>query len=949
MIIKLIRIAVTLMLTFFCLGEVNAVSERAEYSNASSLAPNLMHKPPLRISVIKSAPPFNIQLENGHITGLYVEFWRLWSKYNNREVEFVSGTFLQNMDDLKNLRVDFHSGLFMSEKRKDWAEFSLPIHQVNTSLYTLGKKNHSVKLENMSGKTILIPEGSYQANYFKQKYPEITFVTFIDNFLMMKQLLNGEFDALIGEEPYVDSLLIQLGMKGIIIKSKEKLLSNLVYALFPKEKAYLIDEINTGIKNIPVNEITALERKWISRSKPYFNQYIHPSFASLSMSEITWLGQHSTWLVGSDPDWEPIEFIGKDRIFKGIAIEYLDIIQKSLNIEIKYVYKNKWEDLLNKANKGELDLLSAITKTTKRETLYNFSNPFISFPVVIMTRKDGFLLTGMADLVNVKIGAVKGGHLGQVLNEEYQDLTITNTETIIQGLNWLSEGKIDAFVGNQFLIAHYIEILKFDDLKLGLFTDHKIALNMATPLKQSPLISIINKVLSQVNNREKVRILNQWKGKGRIVIGDQFERFLLLGIPIIIIAFSLFIYVSISNRKMNHEINSRKHKEISLDLERKKYDMASRAKDEFLANMSHELRTPMNAILGTAYLLDNSGLSNHQKAYVETINLSANDLLYLINNILDLSKAEAGKLTLESQSFNLKNLCESTLNNLFSEHNKQINNNPMKIKKQLKLHGSLPDWVVGDPYRLKQILTNIISNSLKFTKEGSISLWVRVKNEKKTLLSNQLTLIFEVQDTGMGMDEEQLKKLFFSFNQADSSTTRNQAGAGLGLKLCKELCLLMGGGIRVESSLSEGSHVYVEVILEKETKENQDIENKKIKNCRLLVVDDNPINLIVTKKMLEKHLFKVDTVNSGIEAINALERKKYDAIFMDIQMPEMDGFETALNIRNGCCQDEIPILAFSASVSYEEQKKVDHYGMNGYLNKPINIEQVMEKLFNVIR
>lgn len=393
------------------------------------------------------------------------------------------------------------------------------------------------------------------------------------------------------------------------------------------------------------------------------------------------------------------------------------------------------------------------------------------------------------------------------------------------------------------------------------------------------------------------------------------------------------------------DVTDKKQYELQLISMKETAEAANRAKSEFLANMSHEIRTPLNGMVGMVDLTLLSELNEEQKDNLETAKSCANALLTIINDILDFSKMEAGKLTIENISFEIRSLMEAILKSF----RRRVDEKQLSLI--FSIDSGIPELLFGDPNRIRQVLDNLLSNAVKFTEKGEINLRIRMVRKQE----DSVLIEFSVVDTGIGIEEEDMKRLFQSFIQIEPTFTKQYGGTGLGLVISKRLVELMGGNIQAQSEIGKGSLFSFQILFRIASasslpKEKKNGISKLKRKLNILLAEDDALNRKVILKMLVDHGHRVDVVTNGSDAVAVYKPGKYQIILMDIQMPEMDGMEATRQIRlREQNQERTPICALTAYALKGDREKFLASGMDGYVAKPIDMHQLFDTIAQIIQ
>ncbi|WKD84685.1 Autoinducer 2 sensor kinase/phosphatase LuxQ [Polaribacter huanghezhanensis] len=397
---------------------------------------------------------------------------------------------------------------------------------------------------------------------------------------------------------------------------------------------------------------------------------------------------------------------------------------------------------------------------------------------------------------------------------------------------------------------------------------------------------------------------------------------------IVLVTFQL-IYFSLLNARYYSKIHNKREEAIE----------ASNAKSQFLSTMSHEIRTPLNAIIGLSYILGDTNPRPDQEQNIEALNYSGKILLNLLNNVLDYSKMESTTIELDLIPTNIS----EAIKQIKKIHEASCLRKGITL--DLEVDENLPIvWL--DIVRFNQVINNLVSNAIKFTEKGGVKLMIKKQSES----DDKIVLHTEVKDTGIGLTEEQQEKIWDAFTQASSSTNRLYGGTGLGLSIVKSIITAMDSNVTIKSTPGKGSRFYFDIELKVSSKNELEKQTQKkehdFKGKKILLVEDNLINVMVGKQILEKEELEVDVANDGEIAVSMVKENKYDAILMDIQMPIMDGYTASKEIRK--FNTTVPILALSASVFAEVKSKIEDSGMDGFVYKPFKPEDLLNKIEEMI-
>ena len=897
-------------------------------------------------------PPIGFADAIGRYKGVAADYIKLIGRRLGVRFEIISDySWNQMMGQIGSGKANGITCIVGEKEREKVLSFSNPYFVCPYVIVT--RKDHPAitGIEDLFDSTLAIEKGYFLHTRLKQEYPEVILKPVGSTQAALESVFNRSADAYIGNLMVVKYLFNERNIRDLRIAAPSPWPGSQLCVGIRKDWPLLVSAINKAIDNISQESHRLINQHWMEASQDMADEVMF----LLSPAEKAWLKSHPDIRLGTDPTWPPFEFHSRKNGYSGLSSEYIKRINKLLNVSMSPQSGLTWSQALDMGKKTELDLFPCITPSPERRKFLEFTKPYLSFPMVVAARSDFPFISGLNDLEKKQVAVVKGYISQEILENEIPELTLKIVESVNDGLKQVSQGRADVFVGNLASITYASRELGLTNIKISAVSPYKFELSMGVRKDWPELVSILDKTLSAIPESEKNTIRNSW-------ISMQFEHRINWGllwkwiIGMTLVSGTILGIILFSNNKLKNEVNERKrveealmesHRQLSIAVSEAKTEKrnalaADKAKGQFLANMSHEIRTPMNAIIGMTHLVMQTVLDTRQKDYVDKIDASAKSLLNLINDILDFSKIEAGKMDMEVIEFSLDETMEKLANLITVK---------AYSKKQLevlfRIDPTIPDILEGDPLRLNQVLVNLGNNAVKFTDKGHIIVSADMLEKSQ----DQVTIQFAVTDSGIGLTQEQKKKLFKAFSQADSSTTRKYGGTGLGLAISKRIVEMMGGQINLESTPGKGSTFSFSIPLK--TGEQIDTPlpclDGDMAGIKGLVIDDNSESRQIFIQMLSVFSITALGAGSGEEGLGMIraQDKPFDFLLIDYQMPEMDGFKTIEVIKElypGTGHPKI-ILACTKEDDTLRSRAME-MGITGVVHKPCTYSALFNSLLS---
>lgn len=909
----------------------------------------IKNNPKIKVGVDANWPPFDYIDITGQHQGVSSEYLNLITKYTGLRFDIYSDAWINVLDKIQKKELDLLACAAKTSQRESYLNFT--DSYLDVEIVVVGRKDLKLNtFDEIKNYKVAVQKNNYIYEDLSRMFPNMKFYFVKSNEEAFKAISYGKADFYLGNLAVVTYFIEKDLLTNLEIKMKSDFESAKLSIAVLKENKILFDIIQKVLDSISEEEKDKINKKWILENES------KERLINFSKEELDWLKQNPIIYLSGDPKWPPFSFY-EDGKYVGIIPDMLNLLKEVSGINFSHLDTNSWQDSVNLLKNKEIKILDAVTITPSMSKILDFTSKYFSSQIVIIgNKKNERYISSIKDLENIKnktLGLVEGHFITEMIKRDNPDLEIFGTfKDIPEGLKALSTGMIDYFILDIPTFDYYSKIYTLSNLKIVGITGYNTEYRFGVEKDNIILVSIMNKILKHIPQDRKDEIYRKWI---KIDSGKNIDYDLIWKISVI--SFIILSIIFYWNRKLKQEIKEKEKIQKELEKERnninslneelkKAKDVAeniARQKSEFLANMSHEIRTPMNSVIGFTEILDKEIQNPLHKEYLSSIKKGGDSLLRIINDILDLSKIEAGKLEIKQESINPTNMFLE-IESIF--HSKIISKNITFI---VEIDKTIPKYIIMDGVRIRQILFNLIGNAIKFTEKGHIKL--KVENVYKDNIKSKIDLIFSVEDTGIGIDENNLKSIFNAFEQVKNQDVAKYGGTGLGLAICAKLVHMMNGEIEVQSEKNKGS--IFRVILRDipvSSMEEEIISNKlsasniAFEKAQILVVDDVEENRKLVQASLKDYDIDLIMANNGQEALNKLKNISVDLILMDLRMPVMDGYEAAMIIKNDERLKNTPLIALTASVMGKDLEKVSKYGFDGYLRKPVILDDLIEEL-----
>lgn len=797
--------------------------------------------------------------------------------------------------------------------------------------------NQPVMPADLAGKRLAMLDHYLPPQEVRAFYPKAELQLYPSTLSAIGAVAFGQADAYLGDFISANYLINKNYLNNVQLADFSRIdVSPFAFAL-ARDNARLLRIVNAGLAAIPASERMTILRRWSSEGP----QVSSHSRLNLTASEQRWLDAHPRLRVAINDQYLPLSFIDEQGVFKGVSADVLFNISARTGLEFEVVKGDSVQDLIGLVSSGKADVIGAFTPSVYRESQLLFTRPYLTTPFVLVTSTRLESPDTLDEMAGQRLVLVRGNVLREFVLRHYPRIQLLEADNAADAMAMVVAGKADGAI-NALISARYMISRRFNgQLHITSTVGTQPAqIGFATARDAPELHGVLDKALLSISPEDMSVLTNRWRDdspegesywlRNRAAILQGFA----IAAVLLLLAFGWIAYLrrSVARRQQLLE---------QVQIAKQQADEANRAKTTFLATMSHEIRTPMNAVIGMLELaMKKADQGVMDRLAIEVASGAARELLELIGDILDIARIESGHLSLSPKRANVQVLVVSVVrmfDGLARQKHLSLVYEPATSAADID--------VLIDPMRFKQIVSNVLSNAIKFTEQGEVRLTLNVQPHPD---GAQVEIGIGVDDTGAGIGEEDLRRLFSPFVQASNNHQSARSGSGLGLVICRSLCEMMGGTIQMSSEPGKGTHVDISLNvprLEPDAGQADDeVEGLASPgSMSILVVDDYPANRMLLAQQLSYLGHRVIDAENGAQGLAAWRAGRFDVVITDCNMPVMNGYDLARAIRNdeaGRAHGPCLVLGLTANAQPEEIERCRQAGMDQCLFKPISLQDL---------